>query len=500
MPENEQKHKTGIGLEEFEKDCLTEKDPQAPSSASPTAPEPEMPSYQEFEKTEDAEQEAFIPSPKKKAEDVLGSKAKSRSPQKLNKNFILVCVVSIIALLLVISQVIVPLIPGKKDKKDPSLEVAGQDFTDYSRFVKDKPVEKEAVYTPIKPKQDDDALIASLPPVSYYDNTEKTPVEAPQPTAPVKTSSVPAWPSTITDPLQGKVIAGIKGLTPTQSAYQDRSSLGSGTQGGWNNQYGHHSNMTDYASNALAHAQEIAAAQNAAALNSARTAYEKQNDQAGKTEFFENKRFDQVGSGSWIPLNAVWMGTIFEAVLLGDINTDLPGEAAAIVSKNIYSSQDGSYLLIPQNSRLIGSYNSSISYAQSRVQVGWHTLIRPDGYEVKLGNMAGTDSKGASGLKGWVNDHWGQKLLGLAMVSALSIGRLEAKNTIPGLNNEYISQVWEDGKNIIFRYAEDIINKTMNVQPTIIIRGGVKLNIVVNAHLSLPPVKDYPVTQSYTRK
>jgi type IV secretion system protein VirB10 len=241
------------------------------------------------------------------------------------------------------------------------------------------------------------------------------------------------------------------------------------------------------------------AAGNAASLAAGRTKYEKQNDQAGKKEFFEDKRFDGAGQGSWLPLNTVWTGTIFEALLLGEINTDLPGDTAAVVSKNIYSSQNGDYLLIPQGSRLIGAYNSSISYGQSRVQVAWHTLIRPDGYEVSLGNMAGADAKGASGLKGWVNDHFGKKLLGLAMVSALSIGNMEMKNTVGKLDNEYITQLWADDRSVINGFAEDVINKTMNVQPTIIIRGGTKINIVVNANLTLPPCKTYPVTQNYRR-
>jgi type IV secretion system protein VirB10 len=131
--------------------------------------------------------------------------------------------------------------------------------------------------------------------------------------------------------------------------------------------------------------------------------------------------------------------------------------------------------------------------------VGWHTLIRPDGYEIKLGNMAGPDSKGAAGLSGWVNDHWGRKLLGLVMVSAVSIAKLELKNTLPKLRNEYITQLWEDDKGVVTGWAEDIIGKTMNVQPTIVIKGGTKLNIVVNTHLTLPPCPVPAVKEAYVK-
>lgn len=101
------------------------------------------------------------------------------------------------------------------------------------------------------------------------------------------------------------------------------------------------------------------------------TTYAQQNDQNGKNSFYNQNRGNV--SGQWLPLNSVWQGTIFVVPLTSDISTDLPGECTAVVTKNVYSSQDGRYLLIPQNSKLLGSYNSSISYSQSRVQVGWHT-------------------------------------------------------------------------------------------------------------------------------
>jgi type IV secretion system protein VirB10 len=436
---------------------------------------------------------------KKKPEEALRLGTRGRKkPPKLNKNFILISLVSFAAVFLILTQFVIPFLSSGKGPKEEVLEISRQDFTDYSRFA--VPPVPEASSLPSPPpekKRSDDEILSGLPPLSYYTTEENTDREM-RPgekefQAPAS-RNVPSWPATIQDPLQGKIIKGIKGLTPTQGSYQENGGEKAAPSAPRPER-----EKSDYASRLLSRYGEALEAGNAASLSAGRTDYEKQNDQAGKKEFFEDGRLDTAGRGSWLPLNTVWMGTIFEALLLGDINTDLPGEAAAVVNKNIYSSQGGEYLLIPQGSRLIGNYNSSVSYGQSRVQVGWHTLIRPDGYELKLGNMSGTDSRGAAGLKGWVNDHFGQKLLGLVMVSALSIGNTEMKNTLENLDNEYITQLWRDDRSVIYRFADDIINKTMNVQPTIIIRGGTKINIVVNAHMTLPPLKDYPVTRLYQR-
>jgi type IV secretion system protein VirB10 len=431
---------------------------------------------------------------KKKPEDVLRSVSKRRkAPPKLNKNFILISLVSFIAFFLILTQFVLPFLSSGKKLEEETMELSRQDFTDYSRLADSPAVFGPSASPPVKEIRSDDEILSGLPAVTYYAEEKKSGETRTAESPP--SAGGPSWPATIRDPLQGKIIKGIKGLTPTRDSYQE----GERTSSSQAPASAPERDRGDYASRLFSRYGEALEAGNAASLSAGRTNYEKQNDQAGKKEFFEDGRLDEAGRGAWLPLNTVWMGTIFEALLLGDINTDLPGETAAVVNKNIYSSQGGEYLLIPQGSRLIGNYNSSVSYGQSRVQVGWHTLIRPDGYELKLGNMPGTDSRGAAGLKGWVNDHFGQKLLGLAMISALSIGNTEMKNTLENLDNEYVTQLWRDDRSVIYRFADDIINKTMNVQPTIVIRGGTKINIVVNTHLTLPPLKNYPVKKLYER-
>lgn len=196
----------------------------------------------------------------------------------------------------------------------------------------------------------------------------------------------------------------------------------------------------------------------------------------------------------------MWQGSIFEAVLTSELNTDLPGEITARIAKNIYSSQDGRYLLIPQNSVVYGTYNSSISYSQSRVQVAWHTLIRPDGYQIQLGNMNATDAKGASGLSGFVNDHPVAYLKAIGLMSVFSIVNSEFESAVGNTNNQYVQNIMANSQQVTNELADKLIDRAMNVQPTIKIKSGTKINIVVNQNLTLPPIENSEVTMPYRRR
>lgn len=316
-------------------------------------------------------------------------------------------------------------------------------------------------------------------------------------------SSGTGWtpPDTRNDALQAKTISGIKGLTSTRSNY-----------------------ATDYGATMEKNAAESAAASSTtdsfasmtAALNqskndtisrllatqaqSGRSQYEQQNDQTGKLAF-RNARSGGSGQGEWLGLNTLWEGSILEAELKSAINTDLPGEITAVVTKNVYSSQDGKYLLIPQNSVLIGSYNSEISYSQSRVQVGWYTLIRPDGYRINLGNMNGTDAQGRAGVRGFINDHPMAYLKAIGLMTVFNIINSEFQNTIDTTDNEYAQNLAANSQSVIVQMGEKLVDRAMNVQPTIKIKEGTTIKVFVNSTLTLPPYEEVPaVTQQYRRR
>ena len=303
-------------------------------------------------------------------------------------------------------------------------------------------------------------------------------------------------PDTRNDSLQEKRISGIKGLSSTQQTYSTN----------YAEQVEKNVASTQRANSYTLPSQQeymnsmLNAYTNAYGNTNANNAYSLQNDQSGKNSFYNNGRNGTtVGQGEWLDYNTIWQGTIIEAVLTSELNTDLPGEITARVAKNVYSSQDGRFLLIPQNSILYGSYNSSISYAQSRVQVGWHTLIRPDGYQVSLGNMNATDAKGASGLKGFVNDHPMAYLKAIGLMSVFSIVNSEFNASLGQTNNEYVQGIMANTQQITNELGEKLIDRAMNVQPTIKIKAGTKINVLANQTMALPPCEEIPVTQAYRK-
>jgi type IV secretion system protein VirB10 len=122
------------------------------------------------------------------------------------------------------------------------------------------------------------------------------------------------------------------------------------------------------------------------------------------------------------PSTTVSQGTLIPAVLETGINTDLPGYVRALVTQDIRSF-DGSHILVPRSSRLIGQYKSSPATGQTRVYVIWTRLIRPDGASVALASPA-IAPDGASGLVGEVNGHF-MKRFGSAILLSV-VGGLSA--------------------------------------------------------------------------
>ncbi len=113
-------------------------------------------------------------------------------------------------------------------------------------------------------------------------------------------------------------------------------------------------------------------------------------------------------------------GAIIGAVMETALNSDLPGYARALVTKDVLSF-DGSAVMIPAGSRLIGEYNSGVAQGASRVFIVWSRLIRPDGVTISLGSPA-VDELGRGGLGGKVNRHFLQRFGSAILLSVISGG------------------------------------------------------------------------------
>ena len=428
--------------------------------------------------------------------------AKSSEPKQINKrllSIIIVCVIGGVLLFTFLMPTKTKKGSGENSKKIasknnlPNYEaLANKQQKDYEPYQKkNSPTEQNQ--TELNQTEYDENGEVIIPPVIKEEKAKK----AYNPNTTYSSggggsSTTIEIPDTRNDTLHEKTISGIKGLTSSQQRYstdytqQVEKNVASTTR----NNYTLPS-KDEYMSSML----------NAytSAYGNTQNPYATQNDQSGKNSFYNNGRNENVGQGEWLDLNTIWQGTIIEATLTSELNTDLPGEITARVAKNVYSSQDGRFLLIPQNSVLYGSYNSSISYAQKRVQVGWHTLIRPDGYQINLGNMNATDAKGASGLKGFVNDHPFAYLKAIGLMSVFSIINSEFQNSMGDTTNEYVQNVMANTQQVTNELGEKLIDRAMNVQPTIKIKSGTKINIVASQNLQLPPCEEIPVTEHYRK-
>ena len=227
------------------------------------------------------------------------------------------------------------------------------------------------------------------------------------------------------------------------------------------------------------------------------SSYVQQNNQSAKQEFL--KKNGTGGNYQWNDEYSLWKGTIISAVLDTGINTDLPGQVMAHVTKNVYSSQNGKYLLIPQGSRLFGEYSSDISYGQNRIQVVWNTLIRPDGLEVNLGSMNGINAYGVSGYSGWKTEHPFEYVKAFGLIAMYSILDTKAMNMIDTQNNAYAQNALSDVYSETKKLNNKIVDRALDIQPTIRIFSGTEVNLITNVTIDLPPLEPYEVEEKYVR-
>jgi type IV secretory pathway VirB10-like protein len=182
----------------------------------------------------------------------------------------------------------------------------------------------------------------------------------------------------------------------------------------------------------------------------------------------------------------LFAGTILPCVLTQGIDSDLPGQIGCMISQNVYDTVTGKHLLLPQGTKVIGTYDSRISYGQSRVLVVWTRLLRPDGSTLSLEGMPGTDLSGYAGLTGHVNNHYVRLLTGVVLGSVIGA----AAQIAVGANsqNPSFSQLAMQGAGQNINEAgQQITRKNLNIQPTIEVPPGGRLNIFATKDLILPP-------------
>jgi len=169
------------------------------------------------------------------------------------------------------------------------------------------------------------------------------------------------------------------------------------------------------------------------------------------------------------------------AVLEQGLNSDLPGEIKALVTQNVYDTATGMYLLIPQGSRLVGRYDSHISYGQDGVQVAWSRIIYPDASSVDLDGMAGLDAHGNAGLRSDVDHHYRSLIGGMALTSmfnaAFAITQARNQNVLV-LNPASAAEAAVGAE--VSETGSQLARRNLNRQPTIKVPAGYKFTVRVN--------------------
>jgi len=180
----------------------------------------------------------------------------------------------------------------------------------------------------------------------------------------------------------------------------------------------------------------------------------------------------------------VQAGAVIAAALITGIRSDLPGQVAAQVTENVYDSPSGRFLLIPQGSKLVGVYDSQISFGQDRVLLVWTRLIMPNGRSIVLERQPGADTQGFTGLEDEVDRHWGRLAMAAALSTVLGIGsELGATNN----DSAIVTALRRGSTDSLNQTGQQVVRRNLNIQPTITIRPGFPVRVVVNRDLVLAP-------------
>ena len=183
----------------------------------------------------------------------------------------------------------------------------------------------------------------------------------------------------------------------------------------------------------------------------------------------------------------VMAGTVIPAALVTGINSDLPGQVIANVTEAVYDTATGRYLLIPQGSRLIGRYDSQMAFGQRRVLLVWTRLILPDSSSIALDRLPGIDPAGYAGLEDGVDWHWDRILAGAALSTLLGVGAELAAPDRSGNDGKVIVAVRQGAQDTVNQVGQEITKRNMSIQPTLTIRPGFAMRVMVSKDLILRP-------------
>lgn len=225
---------------------------------------------------------------------------------------------------------------------------------------------------------------------------------------------------------------------------------------------------------------------------SARNDYTAQNQQADKRAFIGAEPNSRIYGSAALQMPRspyqLMAGAVIPAALLTSIRSDLPGQVIATVTEHVYDTVTGRFLLVPQGSRLLGQYDSQIAYGQRRLLLVWTRLIRPDGSSLVLDRLPATDVAGQAGLEDHVDWHLGRTLAGAALSTLIGVGAEMAAPESADADGRIVIAIRQSAQETVNQVGQQITRRNLDLQPTLTVRAGYPVRVVVNQDLALTPV------------
>jgi type IV secretion system protein TrbI len=182
-------------------------------------------------------------------------------------------------------------------------------------------------------------------------------------------------------------------------------------------------------------------------------------------------------------------GTIISAALITGIRSDLPGQVTAQVTEKVFDTPTGRFLLVPQGAKLVGIYDSQLAFGQSRVLLVWTRLILPNGLSIVLERLQGADAPGYSGLEDQVDQHWVELFKAALLSTVLGVGAELGSGADSGSNTEILQALRLSSANSLNQTGQQVVRRSLNIQPTLTIRPGHPVRVIVNRDIVLQPFK-----------
>jgi type IV secretory pathway VirB10-like protein len=179
-------------------------------------------------------------------------------------------------------------------------------------------------------------------------------------------------------------------------------------------------------------------------------------------------------------------GSVISASLITGLRSDLPGLVTAQVTSQVFDSPTGRILLIPQGSRLIGSYDSVVAFGQKRALIVWQRIMLPDGSSLRIDNVPATDTSGYAGLQDKVDFHTWALLKGIALSTLLGVG---SQLMVTG-ESDLVQAIRESIQQNESRAGDQLTSRNLNIQPTITIRPGATVLLIVHKDLIFAPWRE----------